>query len=150
MKFKITWPIGIVMAILLFMGYILSFVYKAMVSPEYDHHLVTENYYQKELKYQSEIDKQKRALKLTEDIAISKNEKGLLIIFPKQFQSEKITGTIEFLRLSDEKADLILPIIIKNHQLLVEDKKLIKGKYRLIIDWEAEGKTYMFKEEITY
>lgn len=150
MKFKITWPIGIVMAILLFMGYILSFVYKAMVSPEYDHHLVTEDYYQKELKYQGEIDKQKRALKLTEDIAISKNEKGLLIIFPKQFQSEKITGTIEFLRLSDEKADLILPIIIKNHQLLVEDKKLIKGKYRLIIDWEAEGKTYMFKEEITY
>lgn len=150
MKFKFTWPMGIVLAILLFMGYILSFVYKAMMSPDHDHHLVTEDYYQKELKYQSEIDKQKRALNLEQDIIVSKNEKGLLIIFPKQFQSEKITGTVELLRLSNEKADLALPIIVKDHQLLIEDDKLIPGSYRLTIDWEAEGETYMFKKEIMY
>lgn len=150
MKFKFTWPMGIVLSILLFMGYILSFVYKAMVSPEYDHHLVTEDYYQKELNYQNEIDKQKKSLKLKENITVSTNEKGLVILFPKEFDSQKITGVLQLVRLSNEKADVTLPIIVKNHQLIVENEKLIKGKYKLIIDWEVNGEGYMFKKEIVY
>ncbi len=150
MKFKFTWPMGIVLAIVLFMAYILQFVYKAMVSPEYDHDLVATDYYQKELKYQSEIDKQKRALKLEQNVTITKDENGLIILFPKKFDSRRITGIVELIRLSDKSADMTLPIIIKDHKLLIEKSKLVKGKYKIIVDWEVDGQSYMLKKEITY
>ncbi len=150
MKFRFTWPIAIILAIALFMGYILQFVYKAMTMSEYNHELVETNYYQKELKYQSEIDKQKRAKNLEQDVIVTKSEEGLLIIFPKEFEAKKITGVVQLMRLSDKKADVTVPIIIQNHQLLIKDERLIKGKYKITIDWEANGKGYMFKEEITY
>ncbi len=150
MKFKFTWPMGIVLAIVLFMAYILQFVYKAMMSPEYNHDLVTTDYYQKELKYQSEIDKQKRALKLEENVVVTKNDKGLVIIFPKNFDSKKITGIVELIRLSNKNADITIPIIIKDHQLLIEKDQLVKGKYQIIVDWEVNGQSYMLKKEINY
>ncbi len=150
MKFKITWPVAIIIVICLFMGYILQFVYKAMVMPEYNHQLVTTNYYQKELKYQAEIDKEKRAKQLKQDVIVTKNEEGLVIIFPDEFESKKITGIVELLRLSDEKADITLPIIVENHQLLIKDEKLIKGQYQITIDWEVNGQGYMLKKEIMY
>ncbi len=150
MKFRISWPVAIIIAICLFMGYILQFVYKAMAMPEYNHELVTTNYYQKELKYQNEIDKEKRANQLKQNVIVTKNEQGLLIIFPSEFESKKITGIVELLRLSNGKADMTLPIIVENHRLLIKDEKLIKGKYKIIIDWEANGQGYMFKKDIMY
>ncbi|MBS9766423.1 MAG: FixH family protein [Flavobacteriaceae bacterium] len=154
MKFKINSnvviPAMIIIAITLFMGYILQFVYKAMAMPEYNHQLVTTNYYQKELKYQSEIDKEKRAKQLKQDVIVTKNEEGLLIIFPDEFESKKITGIVELLRLSDEKADITLPVIVENHRLLIKDEKLIKGQYQITIDWEVNGQGYMLKKEIMY
>lgn len=150
MKFRFSWPFAIVLAIVLFMAYILNFVYKAMASPEYNHELVTEDYYHKELKYQEEIDKQKRGLKLEQNITLQKTDEGIYIVFPNEFEPKEITGTIELLRLSDENADVSVPIITKKHEILIENDKLIKGTYRLTVDWEAKGESYMYKKDITY
>ena len=57
MKIKINWGTGIVIAIVLFIAFILSFVYKTIFMEEYEHHLVSEDYYKDELHYQEEIDK---------------------------------------------------------------------------------------------
>jgi hypothetical protein len=65
---KINWGTGIVIAIGLFMTFILVLVYKMTVDQKYNHDLVVEEYYKKELAFQEEIDAEKNALSLSERI----------------------------------------------------------------------------------
>ena len=51
-KIKISWSAGIVIAMVSFMVFILSFVYKSIAMDEYQHELVSEDYYKDELHYQ--------------------------------------------------------------------------------------------------
>ena len=150
MKIKITWPTGIIIAITAFVIFILSFVYKVAFLPQYDHHLVSDEYYKEELNYQQEIDKLKNAAALEENITLKKVPTGLQINFPAQFNPEKIKGTIVFKRLSNSKIDFAMPIALKNHYMLIEDKKLVAGKWHIRIEWTVGSDTYLLKEKITY
>lgn len=150
MKFKISWPTGIIIAITSFVIFILSFVYKVTFLPEYDHHLVSEDYYMDELNYQQEIDKQNKGLDLKENVTLQKVAKGLLISFPSEFDYSKITGSISFLRLSNEKIDFIQPIQLTSNDLLIEDKNLVEGRWDVKIEWTVDSKTYLLKEKINY
>ena len=150
MKFKITWPAAIIFSIGAFMIFILSFVYKVTFMPEYDHHLVSEEYYKDELNYQKEIDLQNKGALLKENITISKTNEGLLINFPKEFHSTKIEGTISFVRLSNDKIDFKIPIQLSNNQYLVKNENLVAGRWDVIIEWTANKNTYLFKEKLMY
>ena len=84
MKIKISWPAGIIIAISAFVVFILSFVYKATFVPEYDHHLVSDEYYKDELNYQQEIDKLNKAALLKENISLIS---GFITMFGKDLKS---------------------------------------------------------------
>jgi len=150
MKFRISWPVGIVLSIAAFVIFILSFVYKVVFLPQYDHHLVSEDYYKDELNYQQEIDKLNNAFELKQNITYKKIIDGLLITFPSEFEASKIKGTISFQRLSNKKIDFQLPIDLKSNNFLVPDKKLVEGKWNVKIEWGVNDKTYLFKEKIMY
>ena len=150
MKLKLNWPTGIILALVSFIIFILSFVYKATFLPEYDHQLVSDEYYNDELNYQEEIDKLKRASELAENISISKNNNGLLIKFPSNIDYKQIKGSISFKRLSNRKIDFKLPIELTSSQLLLKDEELVAGRWDVKIAWEVAEKTYLFKEKIIY
>lgn len=150
MKFKISWPTGIVIAIASFVIFILSFVYKVTFLPEYDHHLVSDDYYKDELNYQQEIDKQNKGLDLKENVALKKVANGLLISFPLEFDYSKIGGTIFFQRLSNNKIDFTLPIKLTSNELLIKDAILVEGRWDVKIEWIVNGNTYLLKEKIKY
>jgi hypothetical protein len=150
MKFKINWPTGIIISIVAFMIFILSFVYKATFMPQYDHHLVSEDYYKDELNYQQEIDKLNKAANLKQNIILKKVSSGLLISFPSEFEASKITGTIAFQRLSNYKLDFQLPIKLITNDYLITDEKLVEGKWNIKVEWTVKKNTYLFKEKITY
>lgn len=150
MKFKISWPTGIIIAIASFVIFILSFVYKVTFLPEYDHHLVSDNYYMDELNYQQEIDKQNKGLNLKENVTIKKVTEGLLISFPSEFDFSKITGIIEFKRLSNDKIDFSLPINLETNQVLIKDETLVAGRWDVKVEWKVNDNTYMLKEKINY
>ncbi len=150
MKFKISWPTGIVLALSAFIIFILSFVYKATFVPGYDHHLVSEDYYKDEMNYQQEIDKLNKAAALKEDIILTKVTEGLLIKFPAEFDSEKIAGIISFQRPSNDKFDFQLPIKLTTADFLILDDNLVKGIYNVKIEWTINSNTYLFKEKLMY
>ena len=150
MKFKISWPTGIIIAMSAFIIFILSFVYKATFMPQYDHHLVSEDYYKDELNYQQEIDKLNKAATLKEDVTLTKVAEGLLIKFPAEFDPEKITGTISFQRPSNDKIDFELPIKLTNANYLIADDNLVQGIWNVKIEWVINGTTYLFKEKLMY
>lgn len=150
MKLKISWPTGIIIAIASFVVFILSFMYKVTFLPQYDHHLVSDDYYMDELNYQQEIDKQNKGIDLKENVTIKKVEDGLLISFPSEFDYSKITGTINFLRLSNDKIDFSLPIKLSANDLLIKDENLVQGRWDVNIEWTVNEITYLLKEKITY
>jgi len=150
MKFKISWPTGIIISLAAFVIFILSFVYKVMFLPQYDHHLVSEDYYKDELNYQQEIDKLNEAAELKQNITYKKIDLGLLISFPSEFEASQIEGTIYFQRLSNNKIDFQLPINLETNDLLIPEEKLVEGRWNVKIEWSVNNNTYLFKEKIMY
>jgi len=150
MKFKISWPTGIIIAIASFVIFILSFVYKVTFMPEYDHHLVSEDYYKDEMNYQQEIDKQNKGANLKENVTLTKNSEGLLINFPAEFDATKISGTISFQRLSNDKIDFIIPIKLESSSFFIKKENLVAGRWDVKIEWTVNNIAYLFKEKIIY
>lgn len=146
MKLRFTWGTGIVIAMLAFMIFILSFVYKSIAMDEYQHELVSEDYYKEELHYQEEIDKLNNSNSLSKNIELVNSKEGILVSFPEDIEQESIVGSIYFQRLSNEKLDFTEQIKLTNHQQLIPVEKLVSGKWIIKIDWESEQGKYLFKE----
>jgi len=147
---KFSWGTGIVLAFIGFMGFIMFFVIKANTDKKYDHDLVTEDYYIKELDFQNDIDKQNNAKSLSENISWTKTDKGLVIIFPEQLLTNNISGKVFLYRPSNKQLDFELPISLSDHNLLIPDKRLLDGRWNIKVDWQYNGKSYLFKKEILY
>lgn len=150
MKIKFNWGTGIVIAIALFMIFILSFLYKSIAVDKYEHHLISEDYYKDELHYQEEIDKLNNASKLTTNITLVNSKEGITINFPEDKDYQKINGNVVFLRLSNDKLDFEKKIDLKNHTMLIPDSLLISGKWIIRVDWQYDNEEYLLKESWFY
>ncbi|MBC3759393.1 FixH family protein [Hyunsoonleella sp. SJ7] len=147
---KINWGTGIVLAFIGFIGFIMYFIVSMNVDDRYDHDLVSEDYYGEELKYQEDIDKLKNAKTLTTNISYNKSLEGLRINFPSDIDFKKITGKVFLYRPSNKQLDFETSISLSNPYLLIPDNRLVDGRWNIKIDWQYRGKSYLFKESITY
>lgn len=147
---KINWGTAIVLAFIGFISFIMYFVVNMGTDSKYEHDLVTEDYYQKELKYQDDIDKIENAKKLDQNISWKKTDNGILLTFPKSLNLKDIKGVVFLYRPSNKQLDFEIPISLSNHNLLIPDNRLLGGRWNIIIDWDYQGDHFMYKKEITY
>lgn len=147
---KINWGTGIVLAFIGFMAFILFFVIRVNTDKKYDHDLVTEDYYKKELDFQNDINKETNAKKLTENVSLKKTKKGLLIAFPESLYTNSISGIVFLYRPSNKQLDFEVPISLSDHNLLIPDKRLLDGRWNIKVDWQYNGNSYLYKKEIIY
>ena len=150
MKFKINWGWAIVIAMGAFMIFILQFLYRSIADESLEHHLVSEDYYKDELYYQQEIDKLNNASKLVKDVTAERTEGGLLITFPNDLELSKITGTVRLLRNSEKKLDFKKNISLTGNSMLINDDRLINGRWNIKVEWKLNDIEYMFKEAFFY
>ena len=147
---KINWGTAIVIAFIGFIGFIMYFVVNMAANDKYDHDLVVEDYYQKELKFQSDIDKEEQSKTLTTNITWKKTKDGILLSFPEDLDINKIKGQVFLYRPSNKHLDFETPISLSNHNLLIPDNRLLDGRWNIRIDWTYEEVSYLFKEDINY
>ena len=148
---KINWGTGITITIILFIGFIMYFVIKMSSDSSYNHDLVTEKYYQKELVYQQKIDASKNAAALGEKLTVEKTNKGLTLIFPSKLDPTKIKGKVFLYRPSNKQLDFETQIAVSDSSyLLMPDKRLLDGRWNIIVDWTYNQQSYLFKKEIFY
>ena len=148
---KINWGTGIVLAFIGFISFIMYFVINMNTNQKYDHDLVTEDYYEQELEYQNDIDKEKNAKTLYENLSLKKTNDGLVIKFPSDFNEKEIKGKVFLYRPSNKQFDFEVSLTsLSNHNLLIPDKRLLDGRWNIKIDWQYNGELYMYKKEITY
>lgn len=147
---KINWGTGIVITFVLFMTFILYFVFKVQSDSKYDNELVTEDYYQKELLVQGNIEKQRSANKLEHQLSFKKTKEGILVIFPKEFDYRSISGKVSLYRPSSQKLDFEIPISLSSSNLLIPNSNLISGLWDITVDWSFNNTNYLNKETMYY
>ena len=147
---KINWGVGLVIGMVLFIAFIMFMVVTMMTDDRYDHDLVTEEYYQKDLEYQQEIDAEENARAISAQIKTQKVEQGLLISFPAEVMESATEGQIAMYRPSNEKLDFELPLELDQSQMLIPQDKLLSGRWDLRVSWKMGGKSFLHKESIVY
>jgi hypothetical protein len=139
---KFDWGKGIAAVIIFF---ILGMGLMVYISVTKNIDLVTPNYYEKEIKYQEQIDKIKNTNELKQQLEIEYTRENLLFTFPPA--SGIIKGEISFYRPSDAKKDFRLPIELdKENRQDVRTENLQKGLWKVQVNWSMGGKEY-FKED---
>lgn len=147
---KINWGKGIVIAIVLFISFIMYFVVTMTTDARYEHDLVTENYYKNELTYQQKINASKNALNLSSAIAFEKTADGISIVLPKELQNTELHAKVFLYRPSDKQLDFELTFSASSNNLLVPDNRLLDGRWNISVEIRHQDNDYFFKEEIIY
>ena len=112
--------------------------------------LVSDNYYEKSLSYQDEIDKQRRTNLLDDQIKINFNGEEIDILFPSEYLNKNISGEIYFYRPSNPVLDFKLPLDLNEEgNQIISVAKLEKGFWRLKLNWEMNGNGYYNERAIT-
>ncbi len=150
MKIKFNWGTGIVIAMVLFMAFILQFVYRSVAIDKYSHELVSEDYYKDELYYQQEIDKINNGNQLEQNASIELVKEGFLVTFPQKMKVSNITGIAYFQRPSNQDLDFKQTIALTDSKLLIKHANLVSGKWKIKIDWKYGDEEYMLKEAVFY
>ena len=145
---KINWGTGIVIVIAAFISFIMYFVITMSTNKKYSYDLVTDNYYQQELQYQKQIEAEKNAKNLIENVKLKHSEFGLTVNFPKDLDYKMINGKVFLYRPSNKQLDFEIPISISKPYLLVPEKRLLDGHWNIIVSWTYEKKDYFFKKEL--
>lgn len=148
MRFRFHWGHGVILALFVFIIFILSFVYKATFLKEYNHPLVSEDYYKDDMIYQQEVERIENVRKLEKPIELNVLENGLTINFPEFFDGTKVKGILKLQKVDDEKKDFQIETKLIANSLHVPIEQLSKGIYNIKIIWHYDGKDYQLNKKI--
>ena len=148
---KINWGTGIVIAFIVFIGFIMFLVISMMTDDAFNYDLVTEEYYKEELAFQEEIDAETNASLLAENIVINRVDEGLLVIFPKNFEFDKIEGTIFVYRPSNKSLDFNISLNkLSSNKILIPENRLVEGRWNISVSWKYDTVNYLFRNKTRY
>ena len=144
---KINWGTGITIGIIIFVFISLTMTAVFMTQ---DVHLVTDDYYEKTLTYQDEIDKQSRTKALDDEVEINFDGKIISILFPFSYLDERISGEIYFYRPSNPELDFKIPLkLSREGYQFIPVERIEKGFWRLKLNWTMDANEYYNERAIT-
>jgi len=142
-----SWPVGIAVIYISFVLLLVAFV---IFSTFQQVDLVTEDYYDEELKYQQQINRMTRAQSLSKPVEwiYNKNKKSLTLKFPSEISPREVKGTVLFFRPSDAKQDKLVAINLNTENIqLINTENLTPGLWKLKIFWQTGNIDY-YKEGV--
>lgn len=147
---KINWGTGIVIAIGLFMSFILYFVIKMSTDSTYDYEMVVDDYYKQEIGFQAELDGRNNAANLTNKLRVEQSLEGILLVFPEEIASQMENGSVTFYRVNKKELDFEKSIQLSENKMLIPAESLLPGRWDVSVRWEMNGKTYITQDQITF
>lgn len=128
--------------------FVAGMVYLAYKSSTQNTDLVTEDYYAKELIYQQRIDQSKRTSALSAPVEINWANNELVIRFPKDFASKKISGDATLYCPSDEKKDMNQQFALSDGVVSMKVPANYHGLHYVKLYWKADGIDYYYEKQI--
>jgi hypothetical protein len=138
------WGKGILFTIIAFVVLIMTMV---VISVRMDGiELVTENYYEDEIKYQDRIDQSNSAQRLDRTvISYDAQLKEVLLDLPAGSK-----GTLQLFRPSDSTLDQEMQVTVsRNGKTSVPVSQLKSGYWKIQLKWNEAGKDYYEEKKIT-
>lgn len=133
----------IFVSLVLFVVFIGSLV---MLCMREDISLVSKDYYDEELAYQQQIEREQNTKGLTQKPMITYHEQsGITVTIPGGSTLEK--GEMKLFCPSNARLDQHFEL--KPIQEQVFKLKMAKGMYRIKLSWSMSGKNYYFEDQIT-
>jgi nitrogen fixation protein FixH len=136
---KISWGYKIAAVYLMFVAGILFLVFKAN-KENFD--LVTDNYYEEELKFQNVIDQKQRASALSALPEVAYENGEVSIQFPQEFAQKEVKGEVFLYRPSDAKKDIHKSFTLNGTHVKLALPTINSGLYDIKLSWQADGQTY--------
>lgn len=99
---KINWGIKIIISFVIFAAGIITM---AAISISNNTELVSDNYYELEIKYQEQINAMKNSVSLADEIDVTLNNQNLILIKTGNNSLKEMKGEIYFYRTSNAKRD---------------------------------------------
>lgn len=144
---RISWGYKIFIAYSLFAVGILFLAYKAS-RQNFD--LVTENYYDAELKYQDVIDQKSNVAVLSEAPRVSHTLKTVSLQLPAEFANKSVRGEMYLYRPSDAGKDIRKNFSTQDGFYQLDLGKDLSGAYELKLSWEAGGKRFYHEKRLFF
>src|SRR5690606_1462534 len=145
---KFNWGTGIVIAFALFISFIGYLVITMNTNQIYQHDLVTEDYYKKELEFQQKIDNAAAAAAMDYSIQVKQLAEGLLISFPESLEDNKVKGSVFMYNPSNKKLDFTAPLKLQQSKMRIPSKYLVEGRWDVEINWNSENVPYYYKSKL--
>ncbi len=141
------WPLGIILTFVVFFIGMASVV---IIAATHRDHLVSDNYYEQELKFQTQIDDAARARAVGATIQYEAAVAKVIIRVPVAQLAQKFSGKVTFYRADAPKLDresLLEPKA--DGTQTVELAPFAAGPWRVRVQWTADDKNYFIEEKIT-
>lgn len=147
MKTKLNpWPLGIVLTFAIFIAGLATAV--AICATHRDH-LVSSNYYEQELRYQSQIDSAALAEKSGAKITFNPAAGKVAVALPVAQLAQNFCGKIELYRPAAPELDRELPLAPDRLGAQTLDvSKLAAGSWVVRARWTAGGQSYFLEQKI--
>lgn len=136
------WGKGIIVALALFVGFILFLVITLM---RQDVDLVSEDYYKQEIDYEARIQKEQNGLNSAAKIKIVDQKSFVIIQLPDSIALTNVLVNLK--RPNDEKLDKSFKIE-GTKTFMLPKASLEKGKYDLTIEYTMDKKDCLLQQKI--
>ena len=141
------WPLGIILTFVVFFIGMASVV---IIAATHRDHLVSDNYYEQELKFQTQIDDAARAKAVGATLQYDATTARVIIWVPVAQLAQKFSGKIIFYRADAPKRDREYLLEPKSDGAqTLEIAPFAAGPWRVRVAWSADDKNYFIEEKIT-
>jgi hypothetical protein len=134
---KWNWGFGIAA---LYLGFVAMMVGLVVMSMGRKVDLVTEQYYEEELKFSDKMVKMKRSQTLPDQLDWKVSDTSIVIDMPENIAN--ISGKVIFYCPANSENDKIFNINNGENPIIIPVAMLAKGRYKMQIDWSSEGIDY--------
>lgn len=143
---KLNWGSSIIFSFAVFAA---GIIFLVAISMSTDAELVSENYYEQEIKYQSHIDLLKNSEEIKSKADIRQEGNEIVIYLEDQSKFENAEGRINFYRPSDRRRDFEVDLHIDDKGTQrVSAENLVKGLWKLKFTINIRENKYFFEKDI--
>lgn len=145
MKKKFSPGTAIVIGLSIFAIFMFSVIFMAF-NTKVD--LVANNYYDKSIAFQDDINNQDNANALGANVSIKQNQRTIIITIPID-SGFTPSGTISLFRPSDSTHDTKFNLSVDSKgKQIIDMSSMAQGYWKVKLDWQSKGKTYQKEEKI--
>ena len=145
-----SWGHGVFIALAAFIIFILSMLF-LFPNGQKNSEMVTDNYYEEELKYQDVIDSKKRADELQEKPVYSQDKAGIKITFPQDYNNSNTTVKFVLNRTDDQNLDVHKAVQLDvNRSFVIPAQVLKMGNYTLRLSWTKDKTDYRLDYDVIW